>query len=113
MSWERFQQHYLTWPSIGMALDLSAMSFPDDFFARMEPRIQAAFDEMDALERGAIANPDENRMVGHYWLRAPERSPTPERARPTSTRTSSSSARGCRASSSPSSRCAATGRGGR
>ena len=27
---------------------------------------------------GAIANPDENRMVGHYWLRAPELAPTPE-----------------------------------
>ncbi len=30
---------------------------------------------MDGLERGAIANPDENRMVGHYWLRAPELAP--------------------------------------
>ena len=27
---------------------------------------------MAALEKGAIANPDENRMVGHYWLRAPD-----------------------------------------
>src|SRR5579859_3275345 len=33
---------------------------------------------MDALEAGAIANPDENRMVGHYWLRDAERAPTPE-----------------------------------
>ena len=33
---------------------------------------------MAALEGGAIANPDENRMVGHYWLRAPELAPTPE-----------------------------------
>ena len=33
---------------------------------------------MDALEKGAIANPDENRMVGHYWLRDPELAPTPE-----------------------------------
>ena len=33
---------------------------------------------MDALEKGAIANPDENRMVGHYWLRAPELAPEPE-----------------------------------
>jgi glucose-6-phosphate isomerase len=30
---------------------------------------------MEALEAGAIANPDENRRVGHYWLRAPERAP--------------------------------------
>jgi len=29
------------------------------------------------LEGGAIANPDEGRRVGHYWLRAPRLSPTP------------------------------------
>jgi glucose-6-phosphate isomerase len=33
---------------------------------------------MTALEAGAIANPDENRMVGHYWLRNPALAPTPE-----------------------------------
>jgi glucose-6-phosphate isomerase len=32
---------------------------------------------MDALERGGVANPDEKRMVGHYWLRAPGLAPTP------------------------------------
>src|SRR6202158_2866979 len=36
---------------------------------------------MDALESGAIANPDEKRMVGHYWLRAPKLAPTKEIAR--------------------------------
>jgi glucose-6-phosphate isomerase len=40
--------------------------------------MQAAFDAMEKLEAGAIANPDENRMVGHYWLRAPERAPSRE-----------------------------------
>jgi len=39
--------------------------------------MQAAFAAMTKLEAGAIANPDENRMVGHYWLRAPELAPTP------------------------------------
>jgi len=33
---------------------------------------------MVALEAGAIANPDEDRMVGHYWLRNPALAPTPE-----------------------------------
>ena len=37
---------------------------------------RAAFDAMEALENGAIANPDEGRQVGHYWLRAPESAPT-------------------------------------
>jgi glucose-6-phosphate isomerase len=44
----------------------------------MEPRIQQAFTDMAALEDGAIANPDEKRMVGHYWLRSPSIAPTPE-----------------------------------
>ena len=44
----------------------------------MAEPIKRAFEAMDALEQGAIANPDENRMVGHYWLRAPELAPTPE-----------------------------------
>jgi glucose-6-phosphate isomerase len=30
---------------------------------------------MEALEAGAIANPDEDRMVGHYWLRNPDLAP--------------------------------------
>ena len=30
------------------------------------------------MENGAIANPDENRMVGHYWLRYPEIAPNEE-----------------------------------
>jgi glucose-6-phosphate isomerase len=41
----------------------------------MEPRVQSAFDAMEALESGAIANPDEKRQVGHYWLRNPSKAP--------------------------------------
>ena len=41
-------------------------------------RAKDFLDDMAALEKGAIANPDEGRMVGHYWLRAPEIAPTPE-----------------------------------
>ena len=37
-----------------------------------------AVEAMAALESGAIANPDEGRRVGHYWLRAPELAPEPE-----------------------------------
>ena len=76
--WERFQKYYTEFPEAGLAVDLSRMNVDDAFFAGMEPRIQQAFAEMDALENGAIANPDENRMVGHYWLRNPALAPTPE-----------------------------------
>lgn len=37
-----------------------------------------AFAAMAGLERGAEANPDEHRMVGHYWLRNPALAPSPE-----------------------------------
>ena len=73
--WERFQKYYTEYPSIELALDISRMNFADDFLAKMEPRIQKAFASMDELEKGAIANPDENRMVGHYWLRNPSLAP--------------------------------------
>ena len=76
--WNRFQTHYCHVPSLGLSLDISRMSFSDAFLSSQEPAMQRAFDAMESLERGAVANPDEGRMVGHYWLRAPERAPTPE-----------------------------------
>ncbi len=75
--WERYKKYLCECPSIGMTLDISRMNFADDFLARMEPDIQRAYAAMDALESGTIANPDENRMVGHYWLRAPGLAPSP------------------------------------
>jgi glucose-6-phosphate isomerase len=78
MTWDRFKSLYYSNSKLGLSLDVSRMPFPDDFLATMEPRLQAAFAAMAELEGGAIANPDENRMVGHYWLRTPELAPTPE-----------------------------------
>jgi glucose-6-phosphate isomerase len=76
--WERFQKYYTAFPEIGLSLDLSRMNVDEAFFAAMEMRMQKAFADMAALESGAIANPDEKRMVGHYWLRNPALAPTPE-----------------------------------
>jgi glucose-6-phosphate isomerase len=76
--WERYKKYLCQCPSIGLTLDISRISFADDFLSRMEPEIQKAFQSMDTLEAGAIANPDENRMVGHYWLRNPALAPLPE-----------------------------------
>src|SRR6478609_2652572 len=75
-SWRRFKQSYREFPSIELALDLSRMDIPAAFFIKMAKPMQKAFAAMKALEGGAIANPDENRMVGHYWLRNPAKSPT-------------------------------------
>ena len=54
------------------------MKFPEDFFEKMQPKIEKAFAAMQQLEAGAIANPTEKRMVGHYWLRNPGLAPTAE-----------------------------------
>ena len=79
--WERFKQYYYHNSELGLGLDISRMRFPHNFLAGMEARMRAAYREMAALEAGALANPDENRMVGHYWLRAPHLSPTDKIAR--------------------------------
>ena len=73
--WQRFQQHFLEYPEIGFSLDISRMRFGDEFLGRMAPLTQKAFAAMRELEGGAIANPDEQRMVGHYWLRNPQLAP--------------------------------------
>jgi glucose-6-phosphate isomerase len=79
--WERFQKYYTEFPEIGLAIDLSRMNVDDSFFAAMEPKAQKALADLNALEKGTIANPDENRMVGHYWLRNSKLAPTPEISR--------------------------------
>jgi glucose-6-phosphate isomerase len=74
--WQRFQKYYTEFPALGLALDLSRMNFTEEFLASMKTPIQKAFIEMAELEKGGIANRDENRMVGHYWLRNPALAPT-------------------------------------
>ncbi len=74
--WQRYQRYLCRVPALGLSLDVSRMRFQDAFLDRMAPLTAKAFEAMDALERGAIANPDESRMVGHYWLRAPDLAPT-------------------------------------
>ncbi len=67
--WDRFQKYYVSYPNLGFSIDISRMNFDDGLFASMSDKIDTAFQAMKELEAGAIANPDENRMVGHYWLR--------------------------------------------
>ncbi len=73
--WQRFQDNYLSYDDLGFSLDISRMRFPDGFFAKMQPKVEQAFAAMRELEAGGTANPDENRMVGHYWLRDPKLAP--------------------------------------
>ena len=71
MSWQNYDQQLLRYPQHGFSLDLSLMDLDENFLLAMEPRIQRAFADRVALERGDIVNTDEGRMVGHYWLRNP------------------------------------------
>ncbi|MFM7605917.1 MAG: glucose-6-phosphate isomerase [Prosthecobacter sp.] len=73
--WDRFQKYFVRYPQIGFSMDVSRMGFDDSLFAKMAGKIDYAFKAMKELESGAIANPDEKRMVGHYWLRDSKRAP--------------------------------------
>ncbi len=75
MDWKRLNQYYLRLPELDFSLDISRVPFDDAFLPEKEADIRKAFEDMEALEKGAIANPDENRQVGHYWLRNADLAP--------------------------------------
>ncbi|MFN3651792.1 MAG: glucose-6-phosphate isomerase [Armatimonadota bacterium] len=77
-AWERYRSYLVADEAQGFSLDISRMEFSEAFLAEMEAPMRSALSAMEALERGAIANPDEGRMVGHYWLRDASLAPTPE-----------------------------------
>lgn len=76
--WQRYQNWLYYHEGLEFYLDVSRMRFDEGFVESMKPKFEKAFKEMEALEEGAIANPDENRMVGHYWLRNPDLAPNAE-----------------------------------
>lgn len=73
--WQRYQDWLYYHAGLGFYLDVSRMRFDDAFVQKMQPAFEKAFAAMKELEQGAIANPDEDRMVGHYWLRDPDLAP--------------------------------------
>jgi len=78
--WQRYRQTQCTREELGLTLDISRIPFPQGYLTSMEGAMESAFSAMAALEGGAIANPEEGRRVGHYWLRAPELAPDREMA---------------------------------
>ncbi|MCF0103786.1 MAG: glucose-6-phosphate isomerase [Eggerthellaceae bacterium] len=78
MSFKDLEQRHFYSNSTNLELDWQAIGMDKDFIFDNSDKLQAALDAMDQLEAGAIANPSEGRMVGHYWLRNSDLAPTPE-----------------------------------
>jgi glucose-6-phosphate isomerase len=76
--WRRYQQFLFDDPDLGLRLDISRMDFANGYLDSMADAMDRAFRAMEDLESGGIANPDEGRRVGHYWLRHPELAPDDE-----------------------------------
>jgi glucose-6-phosphate isomerase len=77
-TWNRYRELLCSVPSLELTLDPSRMRIPPGFLEETARDMDRAYAAMEELEKGAIANPDEKRMVGHYWLRDPTRAPSPE-----------------------------------
>ncbi|MEM7010447.1 MAG: glucose-6-phosphate isomerase [Verrucomicrobiota bacterium] len=68
--WKRYQDYHLTYDSLQFTLDYSRMLFDEHYIDRLRPKCEAALKfALEEVEGGKIANPDEGRQVGHYWLR--------------------------------------------
>jgi glucose-6-phosphate isomerase len=78
MSWKTYNENLVRYDDIGFSLDLSLMDVDNAYADSLGGKVEKAFADMTSLESGAIANPDEGRMVGHYWLRNADLAPTPE-----------------------------------
>jgi len=76
--WDRFRRFRCDLPGLGFSLDASRMGIEEALLEQLAAPLAQAFADMKALEGGALANPDERRMVGHYWLRASALAPRAE-----------------------------------
>jgi glucose-6-phosphate isomerase len=74
--WQQYQQQRCPASSVGLSVDPSHMGADEAFWQSLAGPMHQALDAMAGIEAGEIANPDENRMVGHYWLRAPALAPS-------------------------------------
>ncbi len=78
-SYERFKRLHYHHEVLGLSVDFSRMNLePADVGldeGPMAAKLGRALAQMAELEAGSMANPDEGRRVGHYWLRAPELAP--------------------------------------
>ncbi len=77
LGFDLFARRVLAIDELELLLDCAGIEIDGPQAEALAPDLERAFAEMRALEAGAIANPDEGRRVGHYWLRDPELAPEP------------------------------------
>ncbi len=77
-SWSSFLTAHTRYPELGFSIDTSRMDIPSDYADSLAKETARAYAGIQAIEAGEIMNPDEGRMVGHYWLRNAELAPNEE-----------------------------------
>jgi len=68
-NWEKFSNYLWFSAELNIWIDISKINFIEEDFEAISQKFVNVFKSLDELENGAIANIDENRQVGHYWLR--------------------------------------------
>jgi len=76
-NWTTYTQ-LLRYQDLRFSLDISRTDIDQTFIDSLQPKIDTAYADMVKTEAGEIVNPDEGRMVGHYWLRDADLAPTAE-----------------------------------
>jgi len=76
--WHNFKKNFFYLTELGISIDTSMMARPKTINPKLSKLFEEAFKKMKELERGSVSNPDENQMVGHYWLRYPQIAPSLE-----------------------------------
>ena len=75
-SWDKFCNYLWFDKKLNIWLDISKINFTSKEIKNLEDKFKDVFSSIKELENGAISNIDENRQVGHYWLRNPSISPS-------------------------------------
>ena len=78
IQWQRFCDLIWYHDDLGLWLDVSRMHLNTSHLDQLQTGFDQAFAAMQELEAGAISNADEQRQVGHYWLRNPQLAPSEE-----------------------------------
>ncbi len=76
--WEKFSNYLWFNNELNIWLDISKIKFEKGDFDYLSNKFDNVFKALDDLENGAISNIDENRQVGHYWLRNSSIAPNEE-----------------------------------